>query len=172
MDKVRGKADRLFAAHSAICVVRRELVELREQADGQRVIAGVAAFVFLKPAFLVLPLEHPREPLAPLSSSQRSLREKPPHILEAQDDQRLVIRQPAALVVIGEPVGALAEEVEHLVVVQAEQLVAFQAGEQRKRRRARGLFKGKIIVARAVGMRAASGVKDPGRYPFLDRGDC
>ena len=41
-------------------VRRREFVELREQADGERMVSGISAFVFREPALFILPLDHAR----------------------------------------------------------------------------------------------------------------
>src|SRR5438045_2143178 len=58
----------------------------------------------------------------------------------------------------------------HLRVIEAEQRVALDRREQRERRRAGGFFKGKIVIARAIGVRAAGRVENTRGHPFADRG--
>ena len=144
------------------------LVDLREQRDGQRVVSGVATFVFLEPAFRVLPrqdlAEAPRAGLGPLF-----LAEQFADAVEAEHDERLVIRQLPALVVVREPTGALLEKLQHLVVLESEQFVALGAGEQRKGRGAARFLIRKIVVAGAVRMGAAGGEHHAGFGPFAER---
>ncbi len=60
MNKWGCKADSAFDC--ALEFLRRaEAVELGQEADGECVVARVASFVFLKPAFRVLPLHDPLE---------------------------------------------------------------------------------------------------------------
>ncbi len=167
MHEVRGEMDRPFQRRLQR-VVRRQLVKLREQADRERVIAGIAAFVFLEPALLVLPVEHALEPLRFELVPAIAL-EKPRDFLKAEHDERLVIREPPALVMARKPVRAACEKIEQLLVVELEQRVALDPREQRKGGRARGFFKRKIIVARAVRVRTARGVDHAGLGPLLDR---
>ncbi len=77
-----------------------------------------------------------------------------------------MIGQPAALVVVGQPVCPLAKEGEHLRVIEPEQHITLHAGKQGEGGGAGGFFKREIIVARTVGMRAAGGVKNARLDPF------
>jgi hypothetical protein len=68
-----------------------------------------------------------------------------------------------------QPVRAPRKKFQQLAVVHPEQRVGLNPREQRKRRRARGFLEGKIIVARAVLVRAARHVAQAGFDPLPER---
>lgn len=158
VDEAGGKADGFFQG-GAQGGAGRFLVNLGEERNGERVVAGVAAFVFLEPALGILPLEDTGETgIAgglPAGSAEHLA-----DAIETDDDERLVVGKLTAFIVVSEPVGAFLKEGKRLGRGKAEEAITLHTGKEREGGGATGFFKRKIVVTGAVGMGATGGVED------------
>src|SRR4051794_21561111 len=126
-------------------------INLGEQADGERQITRIRAAIFFEPAFGALPGEKPCCPLAQAGVPIARLAFLHPR--QAGDDQRLMIRQPAALAMAGEPAGATVQEAgDGAVAGEIGQPDRLEAGVKREGGGARGALEGIIVVAGTVAM--------------------
>src|SRR4030095_2079503 len=98
MNEVRREVNRLLKRCAKLGVLRMQRQVLREKSASQRVIAWVPSFVSRDPPFLFLPFEHSREPLV-LQCFPLICLKQFSCLVEAQDDECLMVGQPPALVV-------------------------------------------------------------------------